>query len=801
MVDAVLLDGRDAWRALRRSPGFSCVVIATVALAIAANTAMFGVVNAVLIRPLPFAGQDRLVQVAEKNDRLHLSAFGASVLNFQAWRERSHAFDSLAALGFINVNLSGSGEPEQFVGNRISPALFKVLGVAPVAGRAFTAEEEQPGAPAVAMIGERLWARRFGGDASLVGRTLVLDGAPVTVVGIAPASLSLFSGGEIFRPLTIDPAKEIRLNHVIFVVARLAPGLTLEQAQAECDTTAAGMAATWPELRDWGIHLLSFRDTFVAPQLRASLLILLAGVMCVLLIACANIANLLLARATSRRREMAVRTALGAPRARLVRQVLVESTALAGIGGAFGILGAMALVRVVNAALPANLLPVPDVPLDGTVLLFAAFSTVATGVLFGLAPAAFASEGRVGDVLKSSRGDTGGGAPLRLRRLLAASELALATVLLIGAGLLVQTFLNLQGARLGFDPQGLLTFQLAPPAAKYPPPDKASQLYRSLLDSLQAAPGVRGAAVSSGLPFGQGNYTTSPLVTSGPSVLPPDTPVPIDWRIVSPGYFAMMGIPLLRGRDLSDADGPQAARVTVVSQETARRFWGDDDPLGRTLKRTADGSTFTVVGVVGEVRSTTLNQENPCVYYPLAARVWPVMDVAVKTDGDPMALLPMVRRKVRDLDAELPLATVRTMDDWVRNSAAQPRLSASLVGAFAGAAVVIAALGIYGVLAFSVNRRTREIGVRIALGARASSVVRLVVREGMSMAALGIGFGVLGALGLGRAVASLVYGVTPADPATFVLVAAGLAAVSLASCWLPARRAARVDPLVALREE
>ena len=618
-------DLRYAVRTIRRAPGFSAAVMLTVALAIAANTAMFTVVNAVLIRPLPFGDPHRLIQVAEKNDRLNLPNFGASVLNFVSWREQTRAFDQLAAIGFMSFNLSGAGEPEQFVGNRISPALMNVLRLAPVAGRGFTEAEEKPGAPAVAMIGERLWARRFGREASLVGRVLTLNGAPVTVVGIAPAALNLFSGGDIYVPLTIDPAKEIRLNHVIFVAGRLRPGVTIQQAQAECDTIAAGMAHAYPEMRDWGIRLLTFFETFVTPQLEAALLVLLAAVGFVLLIACANIANLLLARATARQREIAVRTALGASRSRLLRQLLVESVTLSIFGGAAGITGAVWLVRAINVALPPNLLPIPEVHIDATVLAFALALTLATGIIFGMAPASYAARADVNEMLKTGRG--AGAVGGRLRRWLAAAELALATVLLVGAGLLVQTFLNLQHARLGFESSGLLTFQLAPPPSTYTLSDKAPMFYRALLDSIAATPGVGSAAVSSGIPFGQGNYTTSPMMTVGPSALPRDTSVPIDWRIVSPGYFRTMAIPLLRGRDFTDRDGPAMPPVTIVSQATAKKFWGDEDPIGRTLHRSNDSRTYTVVGVVGDVRSTTLNQESPALYYPMAARVWPLMDV------------------------------------------------------------------------------------------------------------------------------------------------------------------------------
>jgi putative ABC transport system permease protein len=797
----LLTDLRYAARMMRRAPTFTAAVVLTVALAIAANTAIFSIVNAVMLRPLPFAKPDRLMQVAEKNDRLNLPNFSTSALNFLAWREQQQSFEPIAAVGFGTFTISGNGDPEQLPGNRISPALMRVLGLAPITGRSFADDEEKPGAPPVAMIGEGLWRRRFGGDASIVGRTITLNGAATTVVGIAPASLNLLSGGDVYIPLTIDPAKENRLNHILFVAGRLKPGVSKQQAQAEMDAVASRVAATYPEMKDWGISLVTFFDTFVSASLKTGLLVLLAAVGFVLLIACANIANLLLARAAARQKEIAVRTAMGASRSRLLRQLLVESLALSLLGGGLGIAGAIAAVPMINASLPPNLLPVPKIPVDAAVLTFAIALTVVTGLLFGVAPAWHAAAADINDTLKQSGRGAGGAMRARLRNTLAAAELALATVLLIGAGLLIQTLMNLQRAQLGFEPRGVMTFQLAPPMSAYPLDSKAPLFYRRLIESIESVPGVRSAAVSSGIPFGVGSYTKTPVMTTGQSVLPADTLVPIDWRLVSPGYFKTMNIPLVRGRLFTDDDSGSPPSVTIVSQATAKKFWGDADPIGRVLRRNGDPRPIAVVGVVGDVRSTALNQESPALYYPAVSRAWPLMDVVVRTDGAPEALLPMLRQKVHDLDASLALANVRTMEGWVSNTAAQPRLNATLLGVFAFVALLIAAIGIYGVLAYSVTQRTREIGLRIALGAQRSGVLRLIVREGMTVGLIGIGVGLAGGLALNRAVASLVYGIHPSDPATFLGVAVVLGTVALAACAIPARRAAHVDPLVALRDE
>jgi putative ABC transport system permease protein len=805
----IFADIRHALRMMRRTPLFTGAVILTVMLAIGANTTIFSVVNAVLLRPLPFREPSRLVQVAEKNDKLNLPTFSSSILNFVSWRERSQLFQELGAIGFDNYTLTGTGEPEQLSGNRISPALTRVLGISAVVGRTFTDEEEKPGAPAVAMIGEGLWKRRFGGDRNLVGHTVILDGAPTTVVGVAPPSLNLFSGADIYTPLTIDRAKELRLNHLILVIGRLKDGVSIQLAQAEMNNVSALMGQQYPEIRDWGIRLISVFDTFISPELKTGLLVLLWAVGFVLVIACANIANLMLARAATRQNEMTVRAAIGASRGRLVRQLMVESVMLSIAGGAAGLLVAVWALHAVNQMLPPNTLPVPAVEMDSKVVLFALGSTIVTGLLFGIAPAWQTAKVDLNAVLKQGGRGFSGRMSWRLRKALAAAELALATVLLIGAGLFLESLGNLQRVHLGFEPRALISFQLSPPEAKYPTKTKAPQLYRALLDSLQSMPGIRGASVSSGIPFGAGTYSRHPMITTEKSVLPPAAAVPIDWRIVSPGYFKTMGIPLIHGRDFTDADGPNALPVMIVSVATAKKFWGDADPLGRTLRRTADPRiAFTIVGVVGDVRSTALTDEFPSLYYPTAARVWPLMDIVVRTDGPvtPEALLPAIREKVHELDSELALANVRTMEQWLSNSAAQPRLNTVMLSVFAFVALLIASVGVYGVLAYSVSQRAGEIGVRMALGATPRDALSLIIREGMTVVAIGIGAGLLGGLALGRAVSSLVFGVPVRDPAVFIGVAAALAVVALAvvalaACAIPALRASRVDPIVALRYE
>ncbi|HJX28855.1 MAG TPA: ABC transporter permease, partial [Thermoanaerobaculia bacterium] len=628
-----------------------------------------------------------------------------------------------------------------------------------------------------------------------------LDGIVTTIVGIAPATLELLSPGDIYTPLTIDPAKENRLSHAIFVVGRLKPGVSVQQAQAEMNTISDRMKQQYPELRDWGVTLVSMFDALISPQIKTGLLVLLAAVSFVLLIACANIANLLLARTAARHHEMAVRTALGASQGRLVRQLLIESVMLSCSGGLVGLLVAWWAVRAMNSWLPPNTLPIPTIEVDSNVLLFALGITVLTGLIFGIVPALRMAKVRVDEVLKTGGRGAFSGMRTRMRNTLVAIELALATVLLIGAGLFIQTLANLQSVKLGFEPQGLITFQVSLPPGKYPAATKAPLFLREMIESLEALPGVRGASVSSGIPFGAGAHYSHPMMATENSILPPDAKVPTDWRIVSPGYFKTMNIPLLRGRDFeySDASTPN---IIIVSQATARTFWGDGNPLGRTLRRSADPETpFTVVGVVGDVRGNQLNQESPAFYYSITTRTMSLMDVVVRTDGSPESLLPAIRKQLKALDPDLPMANVNTMEQWLKTSAAQPRLTSTLLSIFAGVALLIAAIGIYAVLTYSVSQRTREIGVRMALGATPRRVLKLTVSEGMRVVLLGLVIGLAGGFALGRTVESLVYGVGVHDPKIYVVVAAILTAVALAACFIPARRAAVVDPMVALREK
>ena len=796
------LDVRFGLRMLRKNRGFTVIAILTLALGIGANTAIFSVVNAVLIRPLPFAQPDRLVRIFETNNKLHLSQFSSSVPNYLSWKEQAQCFDQMGIIGFVSLNLTGAGDPEQFNATSISPSLMPLLGLQPVIGRGFRDDEEKPGSAPVVMLSEGLWKRRFGGDATLIGRTVTLNGTAYTVVGITPPALALLTGSDVNVPLTINAAAENRLNHVTLAVARLKPGITLAQAKAEMNAVSHRVGQQFPEVKDWGVQLSTFSEWIVGDQLRTVLIVLLCAVMFVLLIACANMANLLLARAAGRQQEIAVRLALGAGRRRLIRQLLTESMLLSLLGGVAGVFAAYWVVRAMGTSLPAGLLPISDVNVDSTVMIFALGISLCTGILFGLAPALQTAKSDLISVLKQGGRSGAAGARPTLRKALIASELALATVLLVGAGLLMQSLFRMQAVTLGYQPENLLTFQLAPPASKYPGLAKTWTLYKSLIDSLQSVPGVRGAAISSGLPFGGGNYTRTPMAPLGPSKLPVGDAIPIDWRIVSPDYFKTMEIPLLRGRLFDEHDDANSAPVMVVSKVTAETLWGADDPVGKVIRIVGSGKQFSVIGVVGDVRNTALNQDPIAATYMSAAfRQMALMDVVVRTQGNPNAAIAGVRQKLQEVDSDLPMASVRTMQEWISTSAAQPRLNSALLEIFSLVALLIAAIGIYGVLSYSVNQRTREIGVRVALGAQRSDVVRLVAREGMLIALAGIGAGLAAAFAISRVIASLLYGIQAHDLLTFAGVAVVLLFVAAIACYLPAIRATRIDPIVALRYE
>ncbi|HEX3125294.1 MAG TPA: ABC transporter permease, partial [Rhodanobacteraceae bacterium] len=559
-------DLRYSLRMLRKSPLASSAIILTVALAVGATTAVFSVFNALILKPLPYREPERLVWIAERNDKLNLPTFTTSGLNFRSWQAESSPIDSLGAIGYASYNLSGDGEPEQLTGGTLSVGVLPALGITPLVGRAFSVDEEQVGGAPVAMIGESLWRRRFGADPAMVGRTLTLDGVAHTVVGIAPAALTLISPGDIWKPLVIDPAKEKRLAHTLTAVGRLPAGKTLQQSQAEMDAVAAHVGQQFPETKDWGIRLVPFPQWIVPDALRTLIGVLLAAVGCVLLIAAANIANLMLARALARESEVAVRTAIGASRVRVVRQSLIESLLLSLAGGILGIIAAFAALRWAVYAMPPNLLPITDIGIDARVLGFALALSVTTGLVFGIGPALHVARAHAAPILRAGGRGTSGATHTWLRKGLLVIELALAAALLVVAGLLIRSLDRLESVDLGFRPDHLLTFQLSLPAARDPNDARPFVFYRDLIPALAAVPGVTAAALSSGVPFGAGTYSATPVRPNGPSLLAADDALTVDWRLASPDFFRTFGIPLLRGRTFNEADDARAPAVLIVSR-------------------------------------------------------------------------------------------------------------------------------------------------------------------------------------------------------------------------------------------
>lgn len=804
----LLYDLRHATRALLRAPGFTVVAVLTLALGVGANTAIFSVVNGVLLKPLPFPEPDRIVRVLEGSP----GAWGTtSPPNFMDWRGEGDVFQEMAAYVRTAAALTDAGDAERIPGAVATAGFFPLLGTPPMLGRTLT--DADAGQERVVVLSHALWQRRCGADDDIVGSTVRLDGRDFAVIGVMPPGFEYPAGAELWLPLAFseeDLATQ-RGAHYLDVLARLAPGVTVRDASSRMATVAGVLEARWPDTNTGAsARVVELREALVG-EVRPALLILLGAVGFVLLIACANVASLLLARTAARRRELAVRTALGAPRWRLVRHVLTESMLLGLGGGAAGLL----LAELARRGLLA--FPLPGVPrleqveLDGAVLLFTGAASILTAVLFGALPAVKAGRASaLTPALKAggaaAGADRGGG---RLRGALVVAQMALAVLLLAGAGLLLKSFIRLQSVDPGFNPRGVLTFEMALPAARYPDPAEARAFFSELEERITGLPGVESVGGVFGLPLTGFNYTISVEELDGrPAYDEPAETRYTQVRIVTPDYFRTMQIPLRGGRVLEDTDRAGTLPAVVVNESAAELLWPGGDALGHTFEL---GTTLglggprvggTVVGIVSDIRHTGLGEEpRPEIY--AAHRQFPVdfMSMAVRSTVPPQSLIAPIREQVRQMDQGVPLDDVRTMQERVSDSVAQPRFYMLSLAVFAGAALLLAAIGVYGVLAYAVRQRVSEIGIRRALGAGTADVMRLVIRKAVALAGGGLIVGLLAACVLTRLLAGLLYRVSATDPATFGGVAILLAAVALLASWLPARRAAAVDPMTALREE
>ncbi|MCI0404008.1 MAG: ABC transporter permease [Acidobacteria bacterium] len=812
-METLWQDVRYGARQLARSPGFTVVAVLTLALGIGANTAIFSVVQSLLLKPLPFNDPDRVVVVWEHNRPRARLTNTISPANFLDWRDQNTVFEQMAAFVDLRANLTGVDDPEELPVQLVSVNLFPMLGVHATHGRVFLAEEGVQGQNRVVLLGDSLWHRRFGADPSILGKSITLNNQSYTVVGVLPAGFQLFLRqgslttipAEAWVPYAFTDQHRIRRGRFMMSLARLKPGVSLAQAQAEMHATAARLEAQYPDFNTgWGVNVVPLQEQLVG-DLRLSLLVLMAAVGFVLLIACANVANLLLSRAVARQHEVAIRTALGARRWRILQQLLTESALLGAVSGIVGLLLAFWGVDVVKAISPRELETLMrTVAIDGWVLGFTAVVSLGTAVLFGTVPAFATLRGRIGESLKE--GVRGGGSVARsgqARRLLVASELALALVLLISAGLLIKSFGRLQSVPTGFNAENLLTLRIQLSSARYEDRAQRTAFFRDLVDRIETLPGVKSAGAIAFLPLDGLGSATGCSVVGRPEPPPGEEPV-CDVRVVHPGYFHTMGIPLLRGRNFNSSEEAQSANVVIINEALARQMFPGEDPIGKKLVivMSDEPPQDEIIGVVGDVKHSGPDTEaRPMTYWPHPRFPYPFMNVVVRTQGEPLSVVGAVRHEVQALDPAQPIADVRTMEQLVANSVARPRFNMLLLGVFAAVALVLATVGIYGVMAYSVAQRTHEIGIRLALGAQRGDVVKLIVGSGLGLAVGGVVLGLAGAFALTRLLASLLFAVTPTDPGTFAGVAVLLMAVALLACWIPARRAMRVDPMVALRYE
>ncbi|MGC2280941.1 MAG: ABC transporter permease [Candidatus Acidiferrales bacterium] len=813
-------DLRYGARMLRRNPGFAAVAILTLAIGIGANVVIFSLVNGVLLKPLPFPDSGRVVTIWETDANRNITRGTASAAEFLDWRDMNHVFEELSASRAVYFTLTGNGEPEQVWGFQVSGNFFRMLRVSPILGRDFTSEDEQPGHEQVVILSYGLWQRHYGADASIIGKSILVDEKPFTVIGILPRNFSLYGTApefEMWKPFAFNRAQLDREDHELVVFARLRDGVTLPQANAEMVTILERLKKQYPGIdQKNGVRVVGFHAELVS-TLRPGLLLLLAAVAFVLLIACANVANLMLARAAVREREIAIRTSMGAGRRRILRQLLTESAFLSLIGAAFGVLLAYGGLHVLRAAVPSGgrgQVPHPEwIAIDGTVLAFTVVIAVLAGILFGLAPALQVSRSRLYESLKEgSRGSTSGRRSQIARSVLVVSEVAFSLMLLVGAGLLVRSFVLMMSEPLGFDPENLLTMQIFLPESHYPQPANLQNFYQAVVDRTAVLPGVKSASAVNYLPLtGWSGFCDFDI--AGRAMPPSGERFTAQYRTADWRYLHTMGIPIEQGRDFASSDGPDSQAVALINQALAHRYWPNEDPVGQQIRlifpaqlRPWDAiphqGPVTIVGVVGDTRDWAWSEPKIAqLYLPDTQNPSRVMHLVVRSAGDPTQLTSAVRHAVESVDPNQPVTDVKTMDDYLSVVLAQRRLNMTLLAFFAVVSALLAAIGIYGVMGYAVTQRSHEIGIRMALGAEPHDVLRMIVGDGMKLTGVGLSLGLFGSLLVMKYLESQLYGIKARDPLTFVGVAAGLALVALAACYFPARRATKVDPLVALRYE
>lgn len=800
-------------RSLLKHPGFTAIAVVTLALGIGANTAMFSVINGVLLRPLPYHDPDRLVTIWEESPQRGMFQLPVSYANFRDWVDQNSVFEQISAYTFTNLNLTGAGEPVRLLTVRSSDNLFSLVGAAPRLGRAFLAEEDKDGANRVVILGHALWQSRFGSDSAIVGESLTLNNQSYTVVGIMSPNFQFPVGFgylgkvlndpvDLYVPLAATSEETGRGNYSFFAIGRLKPGVTINQAQAEMSTIEGRLEQQYPDSNsDIGISLVPTQEQTVK-EIRPALLVLLGAVAFMLLIACANIANLLLARAASRQKEIAIRTALGASRLRVLRLLLTESLMLSLAGGCLGLLLAFWGTDALMALAPDNIPRLNEVGVDTKVFGFTLAISLVTGILFGLIPAVHASKPDLNEALKEgSRGSMGSAAGKRTRSVLVAVEVALSLVLLIGAGLMIKSFLRLQQMNLGFDPDNVLAVNLSLSTSRYPEDRQQAAFFQEALQRLQSLPGIKSAGATTGLPL--------TLSLSGSDFRIEGHPEPeagkemiIHTRSVSPDYFGTLGISLIKGRDFSERDKSDAPKVAIINNDLARIYFHNEDPIGKRITFDDGESWISIVAVIGDVRQLGLDSSaKPEVYFPYLQVAAPSMSLVVRTTSNPSSLAGAVKSQIQMIDKDLPIDDAKTMQQLLAESVSGRRFNMLLLTVFAMVSLVLAIVGIYGVMSYSVTQRTHEIGIRVAIGAQSRDVFRMVIGQGMMLAMIGITFGLVGAFALTRLMTTMLFGVEPTDPATFVSIAVLLTSVALVACYIPARRATKVNPLLALRYE